>query len=293
MGTADLSDASALSLRDRRTGRPLCVLITRPSDQAQATADLVQQAGGQALVVPCLVVAAPRPPLSASIEQTLRQVMAASLGPPILAVTSRNAVQALADALYRLQPAQTIEQALLGWQVAAVGPRTAQALADLGRPADLVAGEATSAEPAEDGSSAAQLASRLVIAHATGEPQPDVLFLRAAEARPTLPNALRAAGFRVTEYEAYRMVPAPPEALMPLRDALEQGRVDLVPFGSPRTVAIALSALGSQAVSLLATTRVGAIGQTTAHALREAGIRVDAVGSQASFASLLCALAAM
>lgn len=284
-----------LSLRDPATGRPLRVLITRPADQAQATAELVQQAGGEALVHPCLVAAEAQPPLSQILAATLQQVQDASLGAPILAVTSRYAVQALGAALSASQPAQPPSQALRGFQLAAVGPRTAQALIELGCHPDFVAGDAAGPDGGEEQSSAAQLAAQLIAAQplsSTG-PRPAVLFLRAAEARPTLPQALRAAGFSVTEAEAYRMQPASPASLSPLRQALTEARVDLVPFGSPRTVAITLEALGSQAAALLAPTRVGAIGQTTAQALLAAGIRVDAVASQARFSALLATLARM
>jgi uroporphyrinogen-III synthase len=283
-----------LSLRDPESGRPLRVLITRPADQAGATAELVQQAGGEALVCPCLVLAPPDPSLAARFAASLLQAQTPGGGQPILAVTSRYAVQALADALASQSPSQTLHQALAGVPLAAVGPRTAQALADHGCAADYVAGGLGGPEGSDE-SSAAQLAAELIADHAArpDSARPAVLFLRAAEARPTLPQALRSAGFAVHEVEAYRMQPARPESLSPLRQALAAGRVDLAPFGSPRSVAIALSALGEQAAPLFAATHVGAIGQTTAQALREAGIRVDAVAPQARFSALLSALVAL
>ena len=183
------------------------VLITRPADQAQATAELIQQAGGEALVYPCLVAAEAQPPLAQILAATLKQVQDASSGPPILAVTSRYAVLALGAALSASQPAQPPSQALRGFQLAAVGPRTAQALIELGCPPDFVAGEASSPDGGEEPSSAAQLAAQLTAAQAPSStgPRPAVLFLRAAEARPTLSQALRDAGFSVSEAEAYRM----------------------------------------------------------------------------------------
>lgn len=285
------TDEPPLSLRDPATGRPLRVLITRPADQAQATADLVERAGGEALVYPCLVAAPPVIPLSSILESTLQNMQVGRHGTPILAVTSRYAVVALMNALSAVDPSRAIGQALHGVRIAAVGPHTAEALAAYGCPADYVAGEPSSPDPSDE-SSAAQLAAHLIQAQAatSADEKPAVLFLRAAEARPTLPLALRQAGFHVVEAEAYCMQPASPAALLPMRQALVEDRVDLVPFGSPRTVTIALSALGPQATTLLAKTRVGAIGQTTAHALREAGIRVDAVARQARFAALLSAL---
>jgi hypothetical protein len=51
--------AAALPLTDPASGRPLQVLITRPSGQAEETASLVEALGGAALVAPCLRLAPP------------------------------------------------------------------------------------------------------------------------------------------------------------------------------------------------------------------------------------------
>jgi uroporphyrinogen-III synthase len=271
-----------LWLRDRHSSRPLRVLITRPADAALETADLVETAGGEPLVCPCLW---PEPPAD---EGALVDALREAPRPLVVAFTSRYAVRALAAALHQHAPALSPSEALAGCYVAAVGPRTAEALADLLRPADLIsAGEGADA-PA---SSAAGLAQQLVARFAKTAPAP-VLFLRAAEARPTLPAALRGAGFHVTEVQAYRMRAATPAELEPLAAALREGRIDLAPFGSPRSVTTALSVLGSDAPTYFAAVRVGAIGETTASALRQAGLRIDVIASTASFAQLLSDLAA-
>lgn len=286
------SPALPLPLRTRLpdgTGdRPLGVLITRPEDQAVDTADWVHTAGGQAIVCPCLRQMPPADPAA------LLNAVEGLAGFAAVALTSSHAVEALADALRALAKPAPI--ALRDVMVGVVGPRTADALTTLGRPPDLIAGSDSDG----GGSSAGQLARLLIAQHAQAKnPRPPhALFLRAADARPALPITLRGAGWQVTEVEAYRMQAATPQQLAPLYDALAAARVDLVPFGSPRTVEIALDALAHHAGSpaaaraLLARVRVGAIGETTAQALARQGIRVDVTAATATFPALLQALAA-
>src|SRR5262249_55069780 len=90
---------------------------------------------------------------------------------------------------------------------------------------------------------------------------------------------------------AYRTVKAPPERLAAAVSALRAGAVDLVPIGSPRTAEVLLAALGEGGPALLRSAAVGAIGETTAAALRGAGVTVDAVAEGASFPRLLLQLA--
>jgi uroporphyrinogen-III synthase len=96
----------------------------------------------------------------------------------------------------------------------------------------------------------------------------------------------------VTAVDAYQMRAATPEELLPATRALSAGEIDLVPLLSPRTAAILLDALGPGAREVLGRTLVGAIGPTTAAALREAGVRVDEEAAAPNIAVLLRALAA-
>lgn len=276
------ASTNAQWLRDAQHDRVLRVLITRPADSAQEAAELVESVGGEAIVCPCLF---PEPPADAAA------LVSALLQPPrptAVAFTSRYAVRALASALAQLSPPLPATQALAGVCVAAVGLRTAETLAEIGRAADLIsAGDGPDAPE----SSAAGLATQL-IAHLAGSAAASVLFLRATEARPTLTAALRQAGLHVIEVEAYRMRPATERELEPLASALRAGRIDLAPFASPRSVATALSVLGPNPAALFSSVRVGAIGETTAAALRRAGLRVDVTARSPSFIQLLSDLAA-
>ncbi len=280
---AAASTSAPLWLRDRKTGRPLRVLVTRPADAAHETAALIDKAGGEALICPCLW------PAPATDELAMLRALSETPGHDAVAFTSRYAVGALAAALARLTPTRSLAQALAGCCVAAVGRYTAAALAELGRPADLV----SDGEGGDSATSSAEGLASLLIARLAAAGPAQVLFLRAAEARPTLPAALRRAGLRVTEVEAYRMRSATAAELAPLALALQHRQVDLAPFGSPRSVTIALSVLGPDAASLFAPVRVGAIGETTALALRQAGLHIDVVARRPSFSELLSELASL
>jgi uroporphyrinogen-III synthase len=167
-----------------------------------------------------------------------------------------------------------------------VGPQTAGAIERCGWTVGL------QAVGAGHESSAGGLAA-MILQHFAGSGAPSVLFPRAAEARPTLLDILRGAGITVDDVVAYRMVEASPESLRPAVAQLRAGAVDLVPFGSPRTVAVFLGALraaGADPAALLGSVRVGAMGATTAAALEAEGVRVDGVGREGRYTALVSEL---
>lgn len=247
--------------------RPLRVLITRPADQAEESAEQVCTAGGIPLVFPCLRAAPPRDPrpLNEALAQ-LDQFRA-------IALTSAHAVEAVAPALRCAGDRIPL--------IAAVGERTAEALRRRGLAPDLVGDS--------DGGALAARLLEVLRSRDPGRPG-RVLLPLAEEARDELRAALRAAGAEPVPVIAYRMIAASADELLGLAEAVVGA--DLVPFGSPRTVAVALGALGPGGAQALRRLRVGAIGQTTAAALAEAGVRVDVVAPTPSFDALLRALAA-
>lgn len=249
--------------------RPLRVLITRPADQAEESAEQVRTAGGIPLVFPCLRPAPPRDP------RPLHAALAELESFDAIALTSAQAVEAI-------EPVMRVTSARMPL-IAAVGERTADALHCRGLAPDLVGD-----------SDGAALAARLLEALRSREPgRPGrVLLPQAEEARDELRAALVSAGAEPVPVTAYRMIAASADELRGLVEAVTGGTADLAPFGSPRTVAVALGALGPDAARELRRLRVGAIGQTTAAGLREAGVRVDAVAPRPSFEALLRALAA-
>lgn len=286
----------------------LRVLLTRPASEAEESARAVRDAGGEALLAPGLELAPPedREALGAALRERH----------DVIALTSLNAARAVLSAAGA--------EALAGAFVAVVGERTAAVLREAGARVDLVptdrsaaglfaalqaaAGTAAGttdaawrvsgeADPRRAGAapalSGAPAASPLSGGAAALPPLQGlrVLFPRAAEGREELVTRLEGAGARVRTVVAYRMVAAPPSRMSEAVAALRAGAVDLVPFGSPRSAEPLLAALGPEAPALLGRCAVGAIGATTAAALRAAGVTVDVVAEGASFEQLIAQLA--
>ena len=161
--------------------------------------------------------------------------------------------------------------------IAAVGPATAQALAEKGIRVDYVAknqtGESLVRELRES------LAGRRV------------LLPRSDRGDDRVPAALREIGAKVTEVIAYRT--AAPAALDPAVLApIRGGQVDAVVFASPSAFHNFRDTIGAADIaSLSARVQFLAIGPTTARAIRESGARVAVEAEETSAAGLAAALA--
>ena len=160
-------------------------------------------------------------------------------------------------------------------KVAAIGPATAEALAERGIVADVV--------PEEYVAEAVVEALRPHIG-----PGESVLVPRAEGAHPELVEGLRAAGAEVDEVTLYRAaIPetAPAEALSLLRD----GAIDIVTFTSSSTVRN-LAAMLNGHIETLRGPRVACIGPITAKTAEELGLRVDVVASEYTVEGLVRAI---
>lgn len=251
----------AASLHGRR------VAVTRGAGGEDALSARLRALGAEVLEFPAIAIAPPEDlaPLDAALRDLGRFAWAA--------FASVNAVE---RTVARLDALGVPRAALADLRLACVGPATAARLAELVRDPDLMPSEHTGA------ALAASLAR-----HVTGRA---VLVPRAAEGRPELVDGLAAAGAEVVAPVAYRTVAAPPEALAPLGELLAAGRVDAVAFASPSAVKSVAAALGPRA-ALLGRVLLGAIGPTTAAALREAGLEAGAVPTEHTAEGLAEALA--
>ena len=164
--------------------RPLegrTIVVTRAAAQAQRFTQLLEAAGARVLEAPAIVIAPPPSwePLDEALD-TLEQFT-------WVVFTSVNGV-AMVD---RRLPARGLTwSALSGRRVAAIGPATADALAEHGVRADLV--------PAEYRAEGLVDRLRFVIT-----PADRVLLPRAAQTRDVLVTELRRLGAQVTEVPAY------------------------------------------------------------------------------------------
>jgi len=240
------------------------VLVTRPVHQADDLATQLWEAGAEPIVAPTIVIGPPDDPRPA------RDAVAAIREYAWVAFTSRNGVDAFFDVLGELG---RDARAFGDTKIAAIGPKTAEALAARGLRVDLVppvfVNEAVAPE--------------LLARSAPGE---RILLFRAQEARDVLPDTLREGGRRVDVAAAYKTRFVDDTEL-----AAKAERADIVTFTSSSTVAGFVHNIPG-AGPLLAAKTVAAIGPITAQTARDAGIRVDVVAEEFTVEGLLRALTA-
>lgn len=223
------------------------LLVTRPTEEATATAARLNAWGHSTLIQPLLAFEALRPP-------ELRAER-----PGAIALTSRNAVRALGDWPFAKK-----------WKsipVFAVGDGTAASARDAGFTSVLSAGG--------DGLALARLVAT------TLKPSAGVvLYPAAANRSPAFETELKGSGFTVETVVAYRMIPAQ-KFDAPIRTAISGGALDGVLLYSPRTASVFRELLAfAKLESALAAMSVFAISDATAKALD--GARTGAVRVAAS-----------
>ncbi len=239
------------------TARPLfgrTVVVTRPEGQASVLAEQLREAGAEVVVLPVIEIED-----AADGGTALAEALTTVQSYDWLVVTSANGARRVLDGL-------PDARALGGVAVAAIGPGTAAALAEGNIRADLV--------------------PERFVAEGLLEAFPDgpgrVLLARAAVARDTLPDGLRAKGWEVDVVEAYRTIPAVPSPA-----ALDAAAAaDVVTFTSSSTVTRFLEVAGPDRVPPL----VACIGPITAATAKEAGLTVDVEADEHSVPGLVAAL---
>ena len=240
------------------------VLVTRPTHEADDFATRLREAGAEPVGAPTIAICPPDDPAAA------RAAVARASEYDWAVFTSRNAVDAFFHVLGELgRDARAFGAA----KVAAIGPKTAAALTARGVRVDLVpltfVNEAVAAE--------------LLARTAQGD---HILVYRAQEARAVLPDTLRDHGRIVDDVAAYATRFVDDSDL-----AAKAAEADIVAFTSASTVAGFVHNVPDAAHALEPKT-VAAIGPITAHAAREAGIRVDVVADEFTVDGLVRALTA-
>jgi uroporphyrinogen-III synthase len=245
------------------------IVVTRAPEQAGDLARLLAEHGAE--VVLCPMVAFERPADSGPLDAALRRLREFDW----MLFTSQNSVRFFEERRRELEVP-------LEWghpRVAAVGPATAKAAAELGYGVEYVSEEATGQALARG------LEKELA--------QRSVLLPRSDRARPDLPQALEAGGAKVTDVVAYRTVTAGPEGEAAL-EQIRNGQVDVVTLASPSAFERLAEQLGMATLATLISDgklALAAIGPVTAAAIRRAALRVAVVPSKPSTDSLVEALA--
>jgi uroporphyrinogen-III synthase len=233
------------------------VLVTRPREEGQDLAALLERRGATALLAPAIeLVPAP--------DEDLRRAahdVAAGVYTWVL-FTSQAGVEAVASRL----PAGGVE---VPASVAAVGEGTAAALRRFGIEPDLIPKTFTTA------------ALGRAFPRGTGR----VLLARADIAPDGLEAAVAAKGWTPIRVDAYRtrLIDTIPDHV---RGSLEAGEVDVVTFTSVSTVegfVKATGTIGREAAAVC-------IGPVTAQAARDAGMKVAAVAQPHTIVGLVAAV---
>jgi uroporphyrinogen-III synthase len=234
------------------------VLVTRAEGQSDEAAALLRARGAEPVLVPAIAIGPP------DDEGPAERAIAKLATYDWIAFTSANGVEKTWELVVRSgKDAGAFGKA----RIAAVGPKTAEALARHGLPAHVTAKELRG-----EGLASAMLASM--------KGANRVLLLRAQAARDALPDALRAAGSTV-DIAAVYATSAPADLADTLRPLFAEGdaRVDAVIFSSSSTVRHVFDALGPGAAALLANVTVATIGPVTCETAKTLGVRVDAEAS--------------
>ncbi|MDY7095058.1 MAG: uroporphyrinogen-III synthase [Acidobacteriota bacterium] len=239
------------------------VVVTRPAAQAEGLVRAYQEAGATVVRLPLLAVMPPEDP--APLDAAAARLADFSW----VALTSANAVRAL---LPRVEhwPDTT--------RLAAVGGATAAALEEHGLKAHLV--------PAQG--DAEHLAQEL-LQHLA--PDDQVLLPQAADARPTLEQALRAAQVPVSAVTAYDKR-LPPQAAAQAEELFLDSPLGWVTFTSPRIARSFAELLGGAWPSRRNELRAASIGPVTSTALRELGVEPAAEAARPSDDELVAATVA-
>lgn len=230
---------------------PRPVLVARPAGRGEALCALLQEAGIEAEHHPLI-----RLVLGSEEELSAARSWLTDGGCTHLVVTSRT----VAEVLGPLGVPPTV-------RVVAVGAGTAEALRAVGIASDLVAG-----------GSGADLVARMPAA-ADGDA---VLFPASSAAARTVPEGLRAKGYRVHEVTAYHPEPVEPPA--EVRTGLVTGRFGALVLTSP------MIARRAAALGVHASTALISIGDPTSRAVRAAGLTVARQAAETTEAALVAAV---
>ena len=252
--------------------RPLegrTIVITRARAQAQRFAQLLEAAGARVLQAPTIVI---EPPAS---WELLDAALAALDSFAWVVFTSVNGV-AMVDR--RLSARGLAWAAIARKRVAAIGPATAEALAEHGVRVELV--------PAEYRAEALVEGLRRVVG-----PGDRVLLPRAKETRDVLVVELRRLGVAVTEVPAYQTRRIE-DGVVRLREALASGSVDAVTFTSSSTARnFAEQFSADERNAWRGRITVASIGPITAATAAEYGLSTDVMPSEYTIPALARALA--
>ena len=224
------------------------VVVTRPRAQSREMIGLLEQAGAEVIECPTIRIEPAADP--AALGRAARKAGTFDW----VLFTSVNAAEAFWAAL-RAEGLDT--RALGGAKVAAIGPATAERLAQFGIVPDVRPAKFTTAALVEELSRGGRLTGTRVLC-----PRSDI-------APRDLIEGLSSAGATVTEVAAYRTVPDDAGSAE-VREMLDAGSIRWLTFTSSSTVDFFLRNVPAATVAKSGA-RIASIGPATSSAIRRAG----------------------
>lgn len=247
------------------------IVLTRAPEQAPALFRALNDAGASVILFPCIEFAAPQDygPLDAALSH-LSQF-------DWIAFTSQNAVRFFRERQRELDSMRSAPVAAHA-KVAALGATTAEAATKEGLPPDFIA-------------SGARSGVEFVAAFAPLVRGQKVLLPQSDQASDRIAAALADAGALVTPVVAYQT--CMPQSVD--KDALARIRgegADMVFFGSPSAFRNFAETVGKETLTQLSKhSAFGAIGPTTAAAIRDLGVPVRFESPEPNATSVVKAMA--
>jgi uroporphyrinogen III methyltransferase/synthase len=247
------------------------IVLTRAVEQATELDHALTDAGASVILLPCVEFAVPRD--SAPLEAAISRIGEFDW----LVFTSPNAIR-----FFRQREGEIGgDRSLVASGppgIAAFGKATAQAAAQAGYRVDFVAAQARSG-------------SEFVSAFAPLARGKKMLLPQSDHAGDQIPTALREAGANVTSVVAYRT--CVPESLdSDILALIRRDGADMIFFSSPSAFRNFAKLVGEQTMTRLAgNSAFGAIGPTTAGAMRASGAAVAFESPQPSSGAIVNSMA--
>jgi len=242
------------------------VLVTRARRQASRLSRLLTERGARPIELPAIDIQ------TVNDSQEIDQAISNLEHYHWVIFTSVNGVAAFWQRLHDLKHDSRI---LSGLKIGAIGPATAQALAEKGIVPDYIPDTYTSE------GIIAGLKDRNIAGQRFLLPRADI-------ADSELVRGISQLGASVYEVTAYRTVPAI-EAITRAREMIISGRIDVITFTSSSTVANLVAAFDEELLAINSA-RVACIGAKTAQAATKAGLSVDIIAREQTIPGLVMAM---
>ena len=243
------------------------VVVTRSDEQSGEFIKLLEDKGAEPFIFPVIQTVPPKDP--ALLDQALENLT----NYDGLIFTSVNGVRFFSK---RLREKEKDIRELKGVKVYAIGPKTGQAVNDLGIRVDTIPEDFV----------AESLVKSLSQENVKGK---KFLLPRAEVAREVLPEELKKMGANVDVVPAYRTI-APEHKNEELLHRLGEGNIDVITFTSSSTVTNFLDLIGKENHDLLKAVKIACIGPITAKTAEDNGLIPHILPQQFTIEALVDAI---